>query len=166
MSFQPLSFALGTLAVAALVFAAWKARARLIRLRVSTESQIEGTRRFIGRSADDATRARSPAGAGAPPGLASVRLTDILDEQTPARTQPVLAPERRPTAAIVFDVIRYLDLRRVTRRTTSRLLRSAISAQATAKSRCSASAGGQEHRAGCAGAAALGELRLENARSP
>ncbi len=107
MSFQPLSFALGTLAVAALVFAAWKARARLIRLRVSTESQIEGTRRFIGRSAD-ARYAREVARLAQAHHLAgaSVRLTDILVEpRLLPGPQPVLAPESGTTAASVFDVI-------------------------------------------------------------
>jgi len=107
MSFQLLSFALGIGVVAALVGAAWMARARLKRLRASTESQLEGTRRFIGRSAD-ARYAREIARIAQSSHLAGdlLPLTDILLEpRLIAGPQPVSPPESGTTATSVFDVI-------------------------------------------------------------
>lgn len=106
MSFEPLSFALGILVVAAVVGALWMARTRLIRLRKSTQSQIEGTRRFIGRSAD-ARYARELSRIAQKYHLAGadVKLTDILVEpRLVPGPQPVTPSDGGPATSI-FDVI-------------------------------------------------------------
>ncbi|NDJ79267.1 MAG: HEAT repeat domain-containing protein [Chloroflexi bacterium] len=51
MRFDPLSFLLGFGSASGLSFALWRYRERIIRLRESAEAQVEGTRRFIGRTA-------------------------------------------------------------------------------------------------------------------
>ena len=81
MNLEPLSFALGILVVAALIGAAWMGRSWIGRMRASTRSQLEGTRRFLGRSAD-ARYAREVARLAQKAHLAGgmARLTDILVE--------------------------------------------------------------------------------------
>ncbi|MBN1201591.1 MAG: HEAT repeat domain-containing protein [Anaerolineae bacterium] len=52
MRFDPLSFLLGFLSAAGVSALAWRHRTRLNAVRQSAESQVEGTRRFVGRTAD------------------------------------------------------------------------------------------------------------------
>lgn len=52
MRFDPLSYSLGLATGAGLSLAVWRYRARLATLRESAEEQVEGTRRFIGRTAE------------------------------------------------------------------------------------------------------------------
>ena len=106
MGFEPLSFALGILVVAAVVSALWMARTRLSRLRKSTQSQIEGTRRFIGRSAD-ARYARELSRLAQKYHLAgsSVQLTDILVEPRLLPGPQPVTPDEGGAVASIFDVI-------------------------------------------------------------
>lgn len=52
MEFDPLSYGLGFASAAGVSLVAWRYRRRLARLQESAESQVEGTREFIGRAAD------------------------------------------------------------------------------------------------------------------
>lgn len=52
MQFDISSYLLGLLSATVVSFIIWRARARLASVQESAESQIEGTRRFIGRAAD------------------------------------------------------------------------------------------------------------------
>ena len=108
MSVEPLSFVLGILVVAALVGLAWAARARLRRIQAATGSQIEGTRQFIGRSAQ-ARYARDIAHVAQSYHLGGehVPLSEILVEpQLLPGPQPLSVPEPGTAPATsVFDVI-------------------------------------------------------------
>ena len=52
MRFDPLSFVLGFLSSTGISLAIWRYRARLAAIQESAETQIEGTRQFVGRAAD------------------------------------------------------------------------------------------------------------------
>lgn len=52
MRFDPISFGLGFLSASGISWVAWRSRRRLAVIQESAESQIEGTRRFVGRTAD------------------------------------------------------------------------------------------------------------------
>ncbi len=52
MRFDPISFLLGFGSAAGISFIAWRSRMRLMTIQQTAETQIEGTRRFIGRTAD------------------------------------------------------------------------------------------------------------------
>ena len=52
MRFDPISFILGFLAATGLSLILWRVRRRLVDIQETAETQIEGTRQFIGRAAD------------------------------------------------------------------------------------------------------------------
>jgi len=106
MNLEPLSFALGILVVAALIGAAWMGRSWIGRMRASTRSQLEGTRRFLGRSAD-ARYAREVARLAQKAHLAGgmARLTDILVEPRLLPGPQPVTPTETGVATSVFDVI-------------------------------------------------------------
>jgi len=52
MRFDPLSFLLGFLSSTGISLAIWRYRARLAAVQQAAESQVEGTKRFIGRTAE------------------------------------------------------------------------------------------------------------------
>jgi HEAT repeat protein len=52
MRFDPISFVLGFLAATGLSLILWRVRRRLANIQETAETQIEGTRQFIGRAAD------------------------------------------------------------------------------------------------------------------
>ncbi|MBN1679176.1 MAG: HEAT repeat domain-containing protein [Anaerolineae bacterium] len=108
MRFDPISFLLGFLSSSGIAFVLWRARARLARLQESTEAQIAGTRRFIGRSAQ-ARYCRDLLNYLQQHHIAGsvINLTDILLEPRliPA-DGPVLArPDDEETQRSVFDVV-------------------------------------------------------------
>ena len=53
MRFDPISFLLGFLSASGLSFVMWRSRQRLARIQESAEGQIEGTRQFVGRAANE-----------------------------------------------------------------------------------------------------------------
>jgi HEAT repeat protein len=52
MRFDPISFLLGFLSASGVSVAVWRSRSRLSNIQQSAEAQIEGTKRFIGRTAE------------------------------------------------------------------------------------------------------------------
>jgi len=94
MRFDPISFLLGFGSAAGISLIAWRSRMRLMSIQQTAETQIEGTRRFIGRSAD-ARYMRDTLNylqAYHLPGTA-IKLTDVLVEP---RLIPAPAPLDEP----------------------------------------------------------------------
>ncbi|HML21042.1 MAG TPA: hypothetical protein PKD09_05300, partial [Aggregatilinea sp.] len=107
MDFDVPSFLLGAGAATGVSLAVWRSRARLAALQQSTESQIEGTRQYIGRSAEgryardivDYFQHRHVAGS-------LFELSDVLLEPRllPA-PDPVIVPGSEDAPPSVFDVV-------------------------------------------------------------
>jgi hypothetical protein len=106
MRFDPLSFVMGFFSSAVLSLALWRYRARLAAMQRSAESQIEGTRRFIGQAADTRysrdllhyLQQRHIAG-----GL--VALVDVLLEPRLVPAPAMITPETDDVSHDVFDVV-------------------------------------------------------------
>ncbi len=108
MRFDPLSFLLGFASASGVSFVVWRSRRRLSDIQESAETQIEGTRRFIGQAADTRyardllryVQQRRIAGG-------VIDLTDLLLEPRLILAPPPALPPSTSDADVrdIFDVI-------------------------------------------------------------